>query len=63
MSVSDDKLLTQQLDLLENQCNRMVSLLRDRQEGLSTWRSAVGSQARAINTLMIEMDMVPPHGN
>lgn len=50
--------LNQELDRLEQECSKLLALLRDRHVGLSTWRFIVGERAVAINTAFRELGMV-----
>lgn len=50
--------LDQELDRLEQECSRLLALLRDRHVGLSTWRFIVGQRTTAINQIFKELGMV-----
>lgn len=47
-----------ELDRLEQECSKLVALLRDRHVGLSTWRYLVGERAQAVQRCFTELGMV-----
>lgn len=50
--------LTEKLNALEDECMQLVALLRDRHEGLMTWRHIVGGHAKTITKMMVDLGMV-----
>lgn len=58
MTIAATDNLTEQLDALETECMQLVALLRDRHEGLMTWRHIVGGHAKTIATMMVDLGMV-----
>lgn len=46
--VQSERVISMDLDKLQSECERLVLLLKDRQQGMFTWNMAVAERLQAI---------------